>query len=377
VSVLPDVVTRNWRLKVSALALAVFLWAIVTVQPRNRDILPAVPVQVVVTDPEWTLAELPSPATVSVQLGGPTRELLQLGRGSDAAILRIPIDAVGTGDTIVRLRTEWVVVLGGSNIVVQEILPATVALRLEPAMTVSLPLAVRTRGELPEEWALATPLGLSPPLVRVRGPARILEGLDSIPLEPLDLDGVRESRIYRVRVDTSGLGRVTVEQQTADIAIRLDRSAERSVGGVPVVAEAPMGVDPGSLVVSPETIQVTLRGALSLVNQVGAEALSAVVAAQDIEGLAAGAEVTVPIRVRGVPNLVRAFSAVDSVRVQRLVLPPVPVTPGQPAPADPDTTDAAPGDPAGGGDDPPASPPPGSPPSPDTTGPARPGGGGP
>jgi len=375
VSVLPDVVTRNWRLKLSALALAVFLWAIVTVQPRNRDILPAVPVQVVVTDPEWTLAELPSPATVSVQLGGPTRELLQLGRGNDAAILRIPIDAVGSGDTIVRLRTEWVVVLGGSNIVVQEILPSTVTLRLEPAMTVSLPLAVRTRGELPEEWALATPLGLSPPLVRVRGPARILEGLDSIPLEPLDLGAVRESRIYRVRVDTSGLGRVSVEQQTADIAIRLDRAAERSVGGVPVVAEAPLGVDPGSLVVTPATIQVTLRGALSLVNQVDAEALSAVVAARDIEGLAAGSAVTVPIRVRGVPNLVRAFSAVDSVRVERLVLSPAPLAPGQPAPADPDTADAVPGGAAGGGATP-DSPPPGSPPTPDTTGSSRPSGGG-
>lgn len=323
-SVLPQVVTRNWRLKLAALALSLFLWAVVTAQPRNRQVLTSVPVQVVVNDPGWTLAEPPSPAAVSVQLAGTTRELLQLSRGLEAGVVRVPVDQVAGPDTIVRLRNDWVILYDGPGIVVENLAPATVALRLEPARSTVLPLSLRTVGELPSGLALAQALGLTPPVVRVRGPARVVERLDSIPLAPLDLSTVTESRLYRVRVDTSGLGNVDVEPPLAEVAVRLEASAERVIAGVPVLVEAPAGTDPSMLVPQPSTIQVTLRGARTLVAQASTDALAAVVSAQDLEGLPAGSEREVPLRVRGVPNLVRAFSAVDSVRVQHLPEVPAP-----------------------------------------------------
>jgi len=97
----------------------------------------------------------------------------------------------------------------------------------------------------------------------------------------------------------------------------LEPAVEREIVGIPVVVEPPTGVDPASLVVDPPTIQVRLLGVETLVSQVHAAALAAVVVPSELNGLAPGQQRTVPIRLRGVPHLVRAFSAVDSVRVTR------------------------------------------------------------
>jgi YbbR domain-containing protein len=311
VSVLPRVVTRNWRLKLASFGLALFLWAVVTVQPRNRQTLTSVPVEVVVRDEGWTLAEPPSPATVDVRLGGSARELLQFPRAQTGSV-RVVIDRVTSQDTVIRLRNDWVE-LDGAGLVVENVLPATVRLRFEQTRTTALPLSVRTQNEFPGELALAQPLGLTPPVVRVRGAARMVEDLDSIPLAPLDLATIDESGIYRVAVDTSGLGGLIVEPTMASIAVRLERAVERVVGNVPVVAETPEG-SPIRIVVTPATIPVTLRGALTPVNQADVSQLAAIIAAADLSGLSPGEERTVQLRLRGVPPLVRAFSPVDTAR---------------------------------------------------------------
>jgi hypothetical protein len=190
-----------------------------------------------------------------------------------------------------------------------------VAVRLEPTVSTVLPLSLGTVNDLPPELALAQPLGLNPPVVRVHGPRRVVEALDSVALAPLDLSSVSESGLYRVPVDTSGLSSVTFDPSTAQVAIRLERAVEREIAGVPVVVELPAGLDSANLVVQPPTIQVRLHGVETLVSAANAVGLAAVVAASHLEGMTAGASWTVPIRLRGVPGLVRAFSAVDSVIV--------------------------------------------------------------
>jgi hypothetical protein len=200
-----------------------------------------------------------------------------------------------------------------------------VAIRLEPTVSTVLPLSLGTVNDLPAELALAQPLGLNPPVVRVHGPERVVEALDSVALAPLDLSTVSASGLYRVPVDTTGLSSVTFDPSTAQVAIRLEPAVEREIAGVPVVVELPEGLDSVSVVVDPPTIQVRLHGVETLVSQANAVGLAAVVAADFVADLPAGATWTVPIRLRGVPGLVRAFSAVDSVTVSRLPSPPGPV----------------------------------------------------
>ena len=319
-SVLPQVVTRNWRLKLSALALSVFLWAVVTVQPRNREEIPGVPIEVQIADSGWALAEPASPQTVTVNLGGLTRDLLQLPRGQEA-LVRVPIEVVTSADTLVRLRTDWVVLSAGSNIVVQSIEPAAVSLRFERTASTALPLSMRIEGELPEELALLQPLGWSPPVTMVSGPARLVNQLDSVSLVPLDLSRVRVSGAHPLSVDTTDLEGLTFQPSVAQVSVNVQAAVDRRVPGVRVLVEAPPGVDSTSLRAEPATVDVMLRGAMALVSQVDSSALTAYVSAQDLEGIAAGSEWVAPVQVRGAPSLVRARPAMDSVRIVRALVP--------------------------------------------------------
>jgi hypothetical protein len=319
VSVFPQVVTRNWRLKLSAFVLSVFLWGVVTVLPRNREIMPSVPVRVDLSDPAWALAEPPTPATVTVHLGG-------LADVRDAFI-RIPIDQVVGSDTIVRLRPDWVMLGGQSGVVVQSITPPSVALRFEPTHTKAVPLTLRTENDFPAGLALVQPLAHSPQVTTVRGPARVVETLDSVSLVPLDLSEVSESGAYRVSVDTTGLAGLSFQPTGAQIAVNLQPSAERILVDVPVVVEAPPGVDSATLLPEPATVQVTLSGAITLVDQTSASNVTAVVPALTLEGIAEGNTWSVPIRIAGVNPLLRADAGVDSVRVLRAPAPPGAGTP--------------------------------------------------
>ena len=66
----PRIVSRNWRLKLAALGLAVFLWALIRTEPRTGVNLFTVPVNAQVSDLEWVLAGEPDPPTVQVRLRG-------------------------------------------------------------------------------------------------------------------------------------------------------------------------------------------------------------------------------------------------------------------------------------------------------------------
>jgi hypothetical protein len=68
--------TRDWALKLTALALATLMWVTV-----RRD-APAtwrsdIPVRVVNNDAGWVVADTPAPRTVTIRFSGPYRELLR------------------------------------------------------------------------------------------------------------------------------------------------------------------------------------------------------------------------------------------------------------------------------------------------------------
>src|SRR5690606_24525037 len=79
---------HNWRLKLSALGLSLFLWAVVQAEPSNRETFTSVPVRVEVADTGWVLSEAPNPSSVEIQLGGVTREIIRLAR--EGTTLRVP-----------------------------------------------------------------------------------------------------------------------------------------------------------------------------------------------------------------------------------------------------------------------------------------------
>ena len=317
----PRILRRNWPLKVAAFALAVVLWALVRADPSRRSDIFAIPVHAEIGDEAWTLAADPDPGFVEVRVRGPISDLISLAR--EGTTLEIPLDSVASADTLVALRRDWVLLARGSGLVVEDISPASVRLRLEPTVSTLVPVRVITRGELPDGMEFAAPLGLNPQFVSVRGAGRRVRAIDSISLEPIDLDDLTGSRVYALDLDTAGLGDLSITPTTASLAVRIEPALERELPAVPVVAMPADGAAPigASFVIVPPTIAVRLAGARTPVTGTDSAAVRAIVPWEDIAGLGPGQERRVQIRLRGLPALVRGISTVDSVTVRRLPLP--------------------------------------------------------
>lgn len=213
-----ELITRNWTLKLAALGLAVLLWGLTRAESPARVTIETVPVQVSLRDPSWTLAARPSPPQVQVTLTAAARELLPL-IGEPPRVV-VPVDEVADSTVLVQLQPAWVRLRDGPERArVEEIRPNTVRLSFERLDARLIGLAVRTRGELPGGLRLTGPPSAEPGAVRVSGPVSRLDRLDSLPLRPVDLSGLRDTTRLRVQVDTAGLGDLLVSPIEAQVLV--------------------------------------------------------------------------------------------------------------------------------------------------------------
>lgn len=290
-----------------------FLWAVVQAEPSNRETFSAVPVQVEITDSSWTLANGAEPQTVEIRLGGVTREIIRLAR--EGTTLRVPISSIGSSDTVVVLRREWVDAAQRPGVTVESVNPPSIALSFEPAVTRLLPVAPRLQGQVGEGLALAGQIVANPPLVRVRGAESRVGALDSIPLLPFDLSAVTESGIFSVPVDTTGLTGASATPSTVSLGVRVEEVIERVMSGIGVRVEA--GEDQPELVADPAEVEIRVTGARSLVAGLDPDEIEVFVAPELILGMAPGEVRRVPVSIVGIPPRVTAFAVDELVTVRR------------------------------------------------------------
>lgn len=304
---------QNWRLKLSALALSIFLWAVVQAEPNNSETFSAVPIEVQIADTSWVLAGAADPPVVQIRLGGVAREIIRLAQ--EGTTLRIPVSSVASRDTVIALRREWVEAAGRAGVTVESVTPATVRLAFEPAASRLVPVAARTAGQLQEGLTLLGGMSANPQFVRVRGPESRVAGLDSMRLRPLDLADVRQSGVFTVPVDTAGLLGGTAQPATVSLSLRVEEVLERIVPGVAVLVDS--GEGEPELVSDPVTVQVRIVGPRSLVTGLDLSGLQAVATTEALMGMAEGEVRRVPLSVRGVPAGVTAEALTELVTIRR------------------------------------------------------------
>jgi YbbR domain-containing protein len=305
---------HNWRLKLSALGLSIFLWALVQTEPRTSETLSSVPVRIEVADTAWVLVGAPNPAMVELQLAGPAGEIIRLAR--EGTTLRVPLASVGSPDTLISVERDWVELGQWTGLTVEAVFPATIQLLLEPALTRVLPVARRVAGEIRGNLALASEVGVSPDVAQIRGPGSRLVGLDSLILEPFDLSAVRRSGNFIVAIDTTGLGGASIVPASITLGFNVEEAIERVFPGLPIQVDTErVGAE---VVIDPVTIQVRFSGASSLVNALDPAFLRVWVAPEHLDGMLPGEERRVPLQVEGVPDLVAAVPATDVVTVRRI-----------------------------------------------------------
>ena len=306
---------RNGRLKVAAFGLALFLWVLVRVgTPGQRDLL--VPVDIRLDDPSWMVLGDPVPAVVLVRFSGPQTEMFRLS-GFDGVSVAVPITDVADEEMVIPLQPGWVAVDGYQGVQVEDIVPSAINVQLDRLVTRTVPVRVSTRGNLPADLALTRALSLTPSRVRVSGPASLVERLDTLDIAPVDLSDVGEQVTLETVVDTAGMGRVTVVPYALTLRVPAEESIERVIEGVPVIVDPVIGS--GRFEVSPEAVQITVRGARSRVSGMEAEFLRAVVPSYAISDLGVVEERQVPVVVEGVPSYVVVVLGADSVAVRRRI----------------------------------------------------------
>jgi len=306
----PGFLTRNWKLKLAALVLAVLLWTSLRVEALDRQSLPSVPVRVQLNDPNWAQTEEPDPNAVEVHFSGPARELLSLYL--ERPTVTVPVDEVTAVDTTILLRPEWVRLPNRPGVSVEQIEPQTVRLAFEPIAQAGVPIALRLEGRLPSSVALAEPISVTPEFARVSGPRSRIDRIDSLRLEPLDLSGIRGSTEVRLPVDTSGLSSVVISPSSAEVSFVLEERIERRIPGVPVRFPSELT----RLRVEPDTVAVSVSGARSRVEAVAPEDLRVELPADRLDEVSEGEDLTVPLVVRTSRALVSVRAAVDSVTLR-------------------------------------------------------------
>lgn len=198
--------TENWTLKLAALALAILLWMAVRADAPKQQEFRNIPVEVDLRDTGWRLDGEPEPATVNVTVRGSTPALIDLL--SRPPRIEVRVDRVNDSTETQVVPLQWVELPGVDprDAQVVGLRPDTIRLHYERLAARTLPVEVRTTGDLPQGLALALPIQTNPAAVEVRGPADALARLDSVPLLPVELSGLRATTNVPARVDTAAMG---------------------------------------------------------------------------------------------------------------------------------------------------------------------------
>ena len=304
---------HNWRLKLAALGLSVFLWALVQTEPRTSESFQRVPVRIQLEDTLWALTGLPTPAEVELQLSGPSRDIIRLAREGTA--LNIPITKVGTPDTSVFVDRDWVELGQWTGLTIEVISPAVIGMTFEPTITRVLPIASRIYGDLRSNLAFASSVGVAPLTARVRGSESQVSQLDSVRLESFDLATVEKSGVFSVAIDTLALSGVFVFPDVVTMGFNVEDDVERILQGFSVQFDAErIGTD---VAIEPLLVQIQFSGPKSLVNALDPSLMRVWVSPEDLEGILPGEERRVPLRLEGVPEFVTAITETNAVIARR------------------------------------------------------------
>lgn len=226
--------TENWALKLAALGLAILLWLAVTANEEQRASFRNIPVEVDLRDPDWRLERLePSAITVTVQ--GRRGELVELG--GDPPRIVLPVERVSDSVESQVVPLHWVQIPPDlPNTRVLGLRPDTIRLHYQRLDSRQVPVRVRTRGELPEGLELSLPINTNPSVVEVRGLAAMVAELDSVPLLPVDLSGLRSTTNVPVGVDTRGFEELRFKPLEVNVILRVvpaDSPADGQLDTVP------------------------------------------------------------------------------------------------------------------------------------------------
>jgi hypothetical protein len=311
VPLFPRIFTKNWQLKLLALAVAVLLWTVPRFEAQETQTLEDIPIEVNLTDQDWALVGQ-SDSMGSVTVSGPTRDLIALGL--DRPPVLIPVVEVDTTDTMVYLSEAWF--RAPDRVVVENLRPQAVMLTFERIEDRYVALSAPLFGDLPDSISLAGPPEIIPATALVIGTLSRLEGLDSLRLVPINLATVTGPDTIVQPVDTAAYGGLQPLTEEAAVVLPIETTEELEFPDLPLIPPT-MASDP-QLQVRPAVVTVVVSGAGSILESLDPTTLRVGIPATAAT-LSPGEEERVLPFVDGIPPLLRYRVVPESVLLRRPV----------------------------------------------------------
>ena len=222
---LRDLLFENLGLKIASILLSLLLYAhVVTDQEREQVV--QIPIAAVgLADSLTSVGELPP--RVAVKVRGKWKDLIRLGLTRPFLSIDLATAKPGMFRTSITAEdiSRRAIPPELSRIVsVTEVLdPRSVDLAIEPKATRSLPVRARIVGTPASGYVLDRVPDVEPDSVRVMGPARLVQEIDTVYTQAVDITGERE-KIQRQVSLALPANVANLETRRCVVTIRLARS---------------------------------------------------------------------------------------------------------------------------------------------------------
>lgn len=186
---LQNIFLDDWSLKLTALAITVVLWLAVTGQNQPQDVRVS-GVQLNFVRPEGLEISNEPPGTLEVILTGSLEKLDRI-KPRDL-VATVDLRDQKAGERVVRLSLDRVKMDLREDVKIKGFQPATIPIRLEPIIEVSVNVEVKLEGKLPEGYEVVA-VSANPSKIRLRGPSDRVNALHKAVTETVWLDDKRET----------------------------------------------------------------------------------------------------------------------------------------------------------------------------------------
>ena len=228
-----SILFENLGLKIASLILASLLYAhVVTEQERERVVNVSIAV-VGLADTLTATGELPQ--RVQVKVRGKWKDLIRLGLTRPVLSLDLAASKPGpfrtsiTGEDVQRRALSADL---ARLVTVTEVLePRSVDLEVEAKASRYVPVRARVIGALPTGYRIDGAIRVEPDSVRVQGPTRALQEMDTLYTVPVDITGERERIQRQVGLDLPA-GLTAGDTRRCLVLLRIAKAEPESSSGI-------------------------------------------------------------------------------------------------------------------------------------------------
>ncbi len=250
---------RHPAYKVLSLGIAVVAWLYV----QGGQVVEAkVRVRLVWQLPDALLNLEPLPASATLTLFGPRNA----GRRAASEDVYVPIDLTQHTVGEVDLDFGSLPVVGlPSNLQIRRIEPESVRFVLDEVSAKKVKVEPRLIGDPAEDYQILS-VEARPPVVSIRGPRAVIEGITDLATMPMDISGLADDAVQRVELDLPR-SVALVTDETIRLVVDVEpRITERRFADVPVQVWRGEAWR-----TEPEVVEVVLAGPTAQLASVSAE----------------------------------------------------------------------------------------------------------